>query len=94
LAELWIASLRRGVEDGNAAAFAVTLAPESNLIGSIRLRIDDDLACGELGFWIGKPYWGRGMPPRHFSGDRVRFSSLGLHRIYGIHFSRNPASGR
>ena len=22
------------------------------------------------------------------------FSDLGLHRIYGMHFSRNPASGR
>lgn len=95
LAEIWIASLRRGVEDGNAAAFAVTLAPERNLIGSIRLRIDEDLACGEAGFWIGKPYWGRGYATEAtLAVIEYGFSSLGLHRIYGIHFSRNPASGR
>jgi len=89
LAEIWIASLREGIERGDAAAFAVTLAGEGSLIGGVRLRIETEHARGELGFW------GRG-----YATEAVRaviaygFSALGLHRIHAIHFSRNPASGR
>ncbi len=95
LAEVWIASLREGIERGDAAAFAVTLAGEGSLIGGVRLRIDTDHARGELGFWVAKQCWGRG-----YATEAVRavieygFSVLGLHRVYAMHFSRNPASGR
>ena len=95
LAELWIASLREGIERGDAAAFAVTLAGEGSLIGGVRLRIETEHARGELGFWVARSCWGRG-----YATEAVRaviaygFSALGLHRIHAIHFSRNPASGR
>lgn len=95
LAEVWIASLREGIEHGEVASFAVTLSAESRLIGGVRLQIDEHHARGELGFWVGKPYWGRG-----YATEAVRavieyaFSVLRLHRVYAIHFSRNPASGR
>ncbi|MCM2465094.1 GNAT family N-acetyltransferase [Methanoculleus oceani] len=95
LAEVWIASLREGIERGDAAAFAVTLAGEGGLIGGVRLRIDTDHARGELGFWVARRCWGRG-----YATEAVRavieygFSTLGLHRVHAHHFSRNPASGR
>jgi RimJ/RimL family protein N-acetyltransferase len=91
LAEIWIASL----SDGDAAAFAVTLARDGTLIGGARLRIETDHARGELGFWIAKSCWGQG-----YATEAVRalieygFSVLGLHRIHAMHFTRNPASGR
>ena len=95
LAELWIASLREGIERGETAAFAVTLAGEGALIGGVRLRIETEHARGELGFWVARSRWGRG-----YATEAVRalleygFSVLGLHRIHATHFSRNPASGR
>jgi ribosomal-protein-alanine N-acetyltransferase len=95
LAEAWIASLREGIERGDAAAFAVTLAGEGTLIGGVRLRIDPAHARGELGFWVAKHCWGRG-----YGTEAVRavieygFSVIGLHRVHAMHFSRNPASGR
>jgi RimJ/RimL family protein N-acetyltransferase len=95
LAEAWITSLCEGIERGDAAAFAVTLAGEGTLIGGVRLRIDPDHARGELGFWVAKHYWGRG-----YATEAVRaaieygLSVLGLHRVHAMHFSRNPASGR
>ena len=46
LAEAWIASFHEGVERGDAAAFAVTLAGEGSLIGGVRLRIDPAHALG------------------------------------------------
>lgn len=95
LAEIWIASLREGIDRGEIAAFAVTLAGEGGLIGGVRLQIDRGHARGELGFWVARPCWGRG-----YATEAVRavieygFSVLGLHRVYAMHFSRNPASGR
>lgn len=95
LAEIWIASLSEDAGRGDAAAFAITLARDGTLIGGIRLRIETDHARGELGFWIAKSCWDRG-----YATEAVRamieygFSTLGLHRIYATHFSRNPASGR
>lgn len=95
LAEVWIASLREGIERGEVASFAVTLSADRRLIGGVRLQIDERHARGELGFWVGRPYWGRG-----YATEATRavigygFSSLGLHRITATHLSRNPASGR
>ena len=95
LAELWIASLLEGIERGDAAAFAVTLAEDGSLIGGVRLRIDTEHSRAELGFWVASRCWGRG-----YATEAVRavieygFSTLGLHRVHAMNFSRNPASGR
>ncbi len=65
------------------------------LIGAVSLRIERDDQRAELGYWIGRPYWGQG-----YCTEAVRavlsfgFQQLGLNRIYAGHFSRNPASGR
>ncbi len=95
LAEIWIASFREGIERGDAAAFAVTLAGEGSLIGGVRLRIEPDHARGELGFWISRDRWGRGYATEAVHAViEYGFSVLGLHRVHAMHFSRNPASGR
>jgi len=95
LAEVWIASLREGVERGDAAAFAVTLAGDGSLVGGVRLQIDPDHARGELGFWVARRFWGRGYATEAVGAViDYGFSVLGLHRVHAIHFSRNPASGR
>lgn len=52
-------------------------------------------SSGELGYWLGKPYWGRG-----YMTEAVKlmltfgFEELGLERIFGRCFSRNTASAR
>ena len=77
------------------AVFAVTLKPAGTLIGTVGLRIDDEDQRAELGYWIGKPFWGHG-----YCTEAARcvlqfgFEQVGLNRIFAHHFSRNPASGR
>jgi RimJ/RimL family protein N-acetyltransferase len=50
---------------------------------------------GELGYWVGVPYWGKG-----YTTEAVKrliqfgFEDLGLNRIFASHFANNPASGR
>ena len=49
----------------------------------------------ELGYWIGKPFWGRGYCTEAAQALlRYAFTELGLVRVHSCHFARNPASGR
>ena len=92
----WIA--RAGLEwtAGTGAIFAMELAGDATLVGSMGLReIDRVHQQAELGFYVGVPWWGRGYA---VAGVRVllpfAFGVLGLNRVYAHHMVRNPASGR
>jgi RimJ/RimL family protein N-acetyltransferase len=63
--------------------------------GALTLRIDRRHSRAELGYWIGKPYWGQGFATEATSAAlRFGFGDLHLNRIFANHFTRNPASGR
>lgn len=92
----WIGQQRREAVRGRATNFAVRLLPEGRLIGSVGLRdIDREHLQAELGFWIGREWWGQGYA-REAAAELIRFGfdSLGLNRIYAHHMARNPAAGR
>ena len=95
IAEQWIATHQRRFEQGTWLDLAITLDPGGALVGALGLRFEPEHDRAELGYWIGKPYWGRG-----YATEAARapvyygFNTLGLHRIYARHFTRNPASGR
>ena len=49
----------------------------------------------ELGYWVGKPFWGQGYCTEAAQAViAYGFQTLGLNRIQAHHFGRNPASGR
>ncbi|HEY5792811.1 MAG TPA: GNAT family N-acetyltransferase [Chthoniobacterales bacterium] len=95
LAESWIAAHEAQYRAGEAATFAITLKADLALIGAIGLTLFPRFRRGELGYWIGVPFWNRG-----FCTEAVRavidfgFTTLKLHKICAHHLSRNPASGR
>jgi len=65
------------------------------ILGAIGLHISMAHLHGEIGYWIGRDAWGNG-----YATEAARalvsyaFVQLGLHRVQGRHFTRNPASGR
>jgi [ribosomal protein S5]-alanine N-acetyltransferase len=77
------------------ATFGVVLAETGELVGAVGIRFTPANNRAELGYWIGKPYWGRG-----YCSEAARavlaygFDERGLNRIYAHHMTRNPASGR
>jgi [ribosomal protein S5]-alanine N-acetyltransferase len=93
-AEDWIGSHPGQFERRESVTYAVTLREEGVLIGAVGLILDHANEVAELGYWIGKPYWGRG-----YASEAARallawgFTELGLHRVHASHFPRNPASG-
>lgn len=60
---------------------------ENETIGTISLIIQEDVAskCGELVFWIGEKYWGRGITKNAIEEMcRVGFSEFNLVRIFAV----------
>ncbi|MEO1407140.1 MAG: GNAT family N-acetyltransferase [Pseudomonadota bacterium] len=92
-AEGWI---ERGIAswaDGTDYPFAITHEDEG-LIGSCGVvPVTDDVF--ELGYWIGKPYWGRGYVTEA-SEALLKWAktSLGIHQFVSGHINDNPGSGR
>ena len=84
-----------GSGESKDEVFAITLRENSGLVGSTGLHVQSEHACAELGYWIGVPYWGRGIATE--AGGAVVWYGLEvlkLHRIYASHFSNNEAWGK
>jgi ribosomal-protein-alanine N-acetyltransferase len=94
VAEAWIGTHEPAYSRQESVVFAIT-RKDGALIGAINLALKLTHRRGELGYWIGKPYWGKG-----YATEAVRsvieygFSTLDLNRIEARHLRRNPASGR
>lgn len=95
MAEAWLRTLPDAFERGESLTLGVTLRGEGTLVGCVGLSIDGRNHRGELGYWTGLEYWGRGYCTEAAAAVvRHGFEVLGLHRIVAHHMSRNPASGR
>lgn len=93
-AEEWITSHAAQLERMESVTYAVTLRQGGLVIGAAGLIFDPPNDLAELGYWIGKAYWGQG-----YAAEAARalvgwgFGQYELHRIHASHFPRNPASG-
>ena len=95
MAEAWIMNQHQSFEAGAAVHFAVTLARDQTVIGSIGLEISQAHRHARLGYWLGLPYWNRGYGTEAVKAVLAYgFGQLNLNRIYAPHFQGNDASGR
>lgn len=89
-AEGWILILMARAPLGRDFVFGVELKREG-LIGVIGAhRLDEERV--EIGYWIGRPYWGEGFATEALRGFIAEAQSLGT--LVAGHFVDNPASGR
>jgi [ribosomal protein S5]-alanine N-acetyltransferase len=94
MAESWIATHRDAWIAGTDVTFAITTASHE-LRGAVGLHITRAHDRGEIGYWIGEPYWGQGVATEAVTAILAfAFDTLGLHRVQASHLPRNPASGR
>ena len=94
MAEEWIAKHSPAWDEGSLAAFAITW-PAGGLVGAVSLTLALPHRRGELGYWVGRPFWNRGLATE--AGRAIiefGFTTLDLNRIQAMHLTRNPASGR
>ena len=81
--------------------YAICLKTDRKAIGAIELKLngftdmtDRDDEC-ELGYWIGKPFWGQGMMPEA-AREMLRhaFEDLGMTRVWCGYYDGNTKSRR
>ncbi|PMB53256.1 GNAT family N-acetyltransferase [Fischerella thermalis CCMEE 5201] len=91
----WIKTHPIAFSEGKDVNFAIALNNTGKLCGAIGLGVNQEHNHAELGYWIGKSFWGKGYCTEAAKAVlRYGFEKLGLHRICASHFSHNPASGR
>jgi len=81
--------------------YAVVLKSEGRAVGSIGLMIGEasnlrlPMDEGEIGYWIGVPFWGQGLIPEAVNElIRYGFEKLGLKKIWCGYFDGNIKSKR
>lgn len=93
-AEEWIATLPELFDGGKSVHFAVTLRSTGELVGGCGLLINELHKRAELGYWIGKEYWGNGYATEAAIAVIDYAFSRGMNRVFAEHYHTNPASGR
>jgi ribosomal-protein-alanine N-acetyltransferase len=91
-AEAFLAAV---AQQGLRTTFAI--ATEDQAIGGIGLEFGADVHrfTAELGYWLGEPFWGRGIMTdavRHFTA--WAFENFEVHRIFSSVFAGNRPSVR
>ena len=72
----------------------MTRADDGLLVGCAAL-MDDPEPRGNLGYWIGRPYWGLGYATAAARAVlAVGFAQLEHSTLSALHLASNPASGR
>ncbi len=92
-AEEWIDSQPELIEKGIEYPLVIVSKKSEKIVGTITIRIDKSNNKGELGYWIGRDYWGNGFATE--AANRMiefGFEELNLNRIWASAISRNKGS--
>lgn len=84
-----------------AECYAICLKEDGKAIGAIELKLnghtdmtDRDDEC-ELGYWLGKPFWGQGiMPEAAKEMLRHAFEDIGMSKVWCGYYEGNTKSKR
>ena len=82
--------------------YAVVLKSTGEPVGCAGIMFGEDSHIdgihedeAEIGYWIGKPYWGQGLIPEAVNRLLQRcFDDLGLTAVWGVYFDGNTKSRR
>lgn len=82
-------------------AYAICLKTDGKAIGAIELKLkghtdltDRDDEC-ELGYWLGKPFWGQGITPEAVKEIlRHAFEEIGMTKVWIGYYEGNTKSKR
>ena len=91
-ADAWV---RRVAAQQPPAQCAIEVAGEA--VGSIGLTLQEDVhrRSAEVGYWLGEPFWGRGLMSEAVAAfTAYAFATFDVCRLYAAVFEWNPASAR
>lgn len=94
-AVLWMNFALQGFKNKERYVFAITLKESEEFIGAIGLHLDNGHNRAELGYWVGEPFWNKGIATEATAEILIfGFEKLNLNKIYATHFVDNKASGK
>lgn len=80
---------------GKLLTLAVVLKETNALIGLMSIGINNNFQRGELGYWIGRPFWGKGYGTEAAGKIlELGFTEFKLNKIFAQAFATNPGSYR
>ncbi|MBY0122981.1 GNAT family N-acetyltransferase [Bacillus sp. S/N-304-OC-R1] len=94
-ARSFIENVLEAEKEGKTATYAIVRKEDSSLIGLVGIRPVAEHKRAELGYWVGKPFWGKGYGTEASKLIiKYGFEVLKLNRIYALAFTDNPGSWR
>jgi len=94
-AERWINTHVKDFLSKGSITLAIIDKEDRKLIGAITLGINQTYEHGEIAYWIGKQYSGKGYCTEAAKGMiQYGFEQQNLNRIYARYMDNNPASGK
>ena len=95
-ARLWTRKSIRERRAGRSLGLRIVRRSDHEMLGGVGLhRLEEEAARAEIGYWLGKEYWGQGYATEAVNLlPQFGFSCLDLHRIEARIFPGNAASLR
>lgn len=91
----WIAHHYDNFMNDRSYEFAITNKETGEVLGAIALTNNQRSNQGEIAYWIGEPYWGKGYATEAARAIvQFAFEEKKLHKVFARYFSTNPASGK
>lgn len=92
---IWMKNHREHFDEDKGYEFAITDRATGQLYGAIGLTHDSRHHNGELGYWIGEEFWGKGFATEAAKALLAfAFKEKNFNKVYARHFGSNPSSGR
>ena len=90
----WIAFEIGQIEKDDWYRFAIVLKETNELVGTGLIYYEEEVQCWEIGYNLGKKYWGKGYTTEAMK-KIIAFAieELGFSEIVGRYAKENPASG-
>ena len=94
-ADDFVKRVRQQWSAAEAYVFAILDKASGEIVGAMGIHPEAQHNSATIGYWIGKPYWGRGIATAALRLlIRFGFEQLQLNRIEAGHLAHNMASGR
>ena len=91
-AEAWVK-----FASSQAQPTSLAIEVDSDAVGGVSLKLHDDVerVSAEIGYWLGRGYWNRGIMTAAVRAlTRYGFEQFSLTRVYAVPFATNVASHR
>jgi RimJ/RimL family protein N-acetyltransferase len=91
----WIRTANKHLNDRTGLHWGIERHDTPGIIGNIGLKLVLEHQRAEIGYWLGKPFWGRGYATEAaLAVVKHGFETMGLNRMNSFHYHWNPQSGR